>query len=161
MFWKWNNSHAIVFLPEPNIHRRPEHANTLTLYQCTRRRSTNSIQHNDRSCELKTIWIENQQRLSSFSPFLWVYFSSFQFDNGLVKEELAILTCIWTLLVHICSCMSFSWYHIQAAIFESVNFFLLSIFLLACISTVLVVWSLFLFICLLLGAIKTKAMICD
>ena len=45
------------------------------------------------------------------------------------------LTCIWT---------SFSWYHNQAAICESVNFFLLSIFHLVCICTLLVVWSLFL-----------------
>ena len=43
---------------------------------------------------LRALWKEYQQRLSSFSPFLWVYFSSFQFDNDLVEEGLPIPSCI-------------------------------------------------------------------
>ena len=96
LFWKWNNSQAIFFSARTKYSQRTrtcKHTDTILMYK---KGLTNFIQHNDSPWELKTIWIENQQRLSSFSAFLWVYFSSFQFDNGLVEEGLPIPTCIHT-----------------------------------------------------------------
>ena len=84
LFWKWNNSHTIFF-PARQRTRTCKHTNAILMYKKAFNKLHAAQRHFLRA--LNDLNRESTKRLGSFSPFLWVYFCSFQFSNDLIEEE--------------------------------------------------------------------------
>ena len=82
LFWKWNKPSHYFFSARQRA-RTCKHTNTILMYK----KAFNKLHAAQRQFLRALNDLNRELTKSSFSPFLWVYFSSFLFGNDLIEEE--------------------------------------------------------------------------